>query len=44
MEIITSASNKIVKYVRGLQAKKGRVAADSFLAEGTKFVGEIVAP
>ena len=44
MEIITSASNKIVKYIRALHSKKGRAAADAFLVEGAKFVGEIAAP
>ena len=42
MEIITSASNKIVKYVRALAAtKKARDESDAFVVEGAKFVSEI---
>jgi len=41
MEIITSISNKKVKYVKSLHNKKARAAEDAFLVEGIKFVGEI---
>lgn len=41
MEIITSASNKIVKDIRALGDKKGRERAGAFLVEGAKFVAEI---
>ena len=46
MNIITSASNKIVKYVRSLSTtdKKGREARNAFVAEGEKFVGEALFP
>ncbi|MCL2575390.1 MAG: RNA methyltransferase [Defluviitaleaceae bacterium] len=41
MEIITSATNRIVKEIRALHDKKGRVLSQAFLAEGAKFVAEI---
>lgn len=44
MEIITSASNKIVKYVKGLHGKKERTAEAAFLAEGAKILAEIKQP
>ena len=44
MEIITSVSNKIVKYARSLKAKKARDESGSFIVEGEKFVREIAAP
>ena len=44
MEIITSVSNKIVKRVRALKAKKARDENCIFIVEGEKFVQEIVAP
>jgi len=44
MEIITSVSNKIVKHVRALKAKKARDESKNFIVEGEKFVLEIAAP
>ena len=44
MDIIASAQNKTVKYIRGLHAKKGRDADGVFLVEGVKFVAEITPP
>jgi len=44
MEIITSTSNKIVKNVRALKAKKARDENGAFIVEGEKFVQEIAAP
>jgi len=41
MDIITSASNKLIKNIRALGTKKGRDAQGLFLAEGAKFVAEI---
>ena len=41
MEIITSTSNQIAKYVRSLSAKKARDAYGVFIVEGEKFVAEI---
>jgi len=41
MDTITSPNNRIVKAVRALRGRKGRDAANVFLAEGIKFVAEI---
>jgi len=43
MEIIKSTSNQIAKYVRSLATKKARDEAGTFIIEGEKFIGEIVA-
>jgi len=44
MDIITSTSNQIVKYIRALKAKKARNESGTFVVEGEKFVREIAAP
>jgi len=44
MEIITSTSNKIVKHMRALKAKKARDEGGVFIVEGEKFVQEIATP
>ena len=44
MEIITSTSNQIAKYVRSLGTKKARDEAGTFVVEGEKFVAEIANP
>jgi len=41
METINSAQNRTIKYLRGLQSKKGRAAAGVFVVEGAKNVAEI---
>jgi len=44
MEIITSTSNQIARYVRSLGTKKARDASRTFLVEGQKFIDEIADP
>ncbi|MCK6583842.1 MAG: RNA methyltransferase [Anaerolineales bacterium] len=42
MDLLTSASNPFVKYVRSLRQKKARSESGSFLVEGIHHVGEAV--
>jgi TrmH family RNA methyltransferase len=44
MDIITSTSNQIAKYVRSLATKKARDATGTFVVEGEKFLCEIADP
>ncbi|MDR2182830.1 MAG: RNA methyltransferase [Clostridiales bacterium] len=43
MEIITSTSNQVAKYVRSLSTKRARDTSGTFVAEGAKFVEEVAA-